>query len=427
VALGTPAGIRKGLCYFDPCVISKYEAVSYVASVRVTDLGTLSGDASSVARDVNDAGQIVGESVDGKGTPRAVYWPQPSLIHALPIGISSSSARGINSSGAVTGWFTTFSGNQDGFLWNSGGVTDLTWSNPNNVPYWISAERLNDAGTVVGTILTAQPSAVDTVAYWPWGTTVAQVPQIQSGQSSGRAFDINTAGTIAGGIAPWTNVYAESAFVWQPGTGTTKSCAPSPAYDCFATGISDGGQMVGTIIYGTPGGSSWEEAFFMDVSGMHPLGSLWPNQPTAGSFGTDIDEQNLAVGSSWDSTSAGIARRAFLWGADFGMYDLGSIPAKSFLSSSANGTNPHLLADSILVVGFGTTDAGSQHAALWSVTLGLRPVIVIWPGVWGRPFTPIIYENPLYSRIPATTATSRSRSPARETSTRRRSIFRACG
>ena len=368
--------------------------------MRVTNLGTLSGDVSSVARDVNDAGQIVGESNSSSGGSRAVYWPPAGQIQSLNVGIFGSGARGINASGVITGWFNTFFGNQDGFTLNNGSFTDLTWTNGNNVQYWISAERINDAGTVVGTILTAQPSAVDTVAYWPAGTSIAITPQIQPALSSARAFDINNSGAIAGGVEYWGQTGSESAFVWQPGAGTTKACAPSPAFECWATGISDSGLTAGTTVYGSPKGSQWEEAFFQDQNGVQALGSLWPNQPTAGSLAFDIDELRLVVGSSWDSTSVGIAQRAFLWGSDFGMYDLGSIPTKSFLPSTALGTNPHLLGDSILVVGYGVTDAGHQNAALWSVTLGLEPVVTVWPGVWGRPFTPIIYENPAYLSDP---------------------------
>jgi len=84
------------------------------------------------------------------------------------------------------------------------------------------------------------------------------------------------------------------------------------------------------------------------------------------------------------------------------MYALPGLPGAVMDGSEARGMNPNLLGDSILIVGSSppAKSTSTVHAALWSVTLGLKPVFSIWPGVWGRPFTPIIYENPAYLSDP---------------------------
>src|SRR5579871_1982985 len=77
VTVDRSPGIHKQFCYFDPCLISTYTAASYVAGVRITDLGVLPGDVNSYANDVNDAGQITGASEDVNFTSRAVLWFPP--------------------------------------------------------------------------------------------------------------------------------------------------------------------------------------------------------------------------------------------------------------------------------------------------------------------------------------------------------------
>jgi probable HAF family extracellular repeat protein len=192
---GTPGesqGIRKGTC-FDPCII--VTAVEYAATITATDLGTLPGDVASVARDVNDAGQIVGESIDANNTPRAVIWNTPAPIKALTtLGGTRSSARGINTTGVVTGWSTTPSGQQDGFVWNAGAVLDLKPVNAPKVPYFVSAERLIDVGTAVGYVFWPLGAINSSMAYWPAGSTIATMPYLAPGKVGAVGLDINGAG-----------------------------------------------------------------------------------------------------------------------------------------------------------------------------------------------------------------------------------------
>ena len=73
------------------------------------DLGTLAGDVASGAVSVNDAGEIVGISIDPAGNPRAVYWR-----YGRPVDLNTQVAAGsnlyllwagdINNRGEITGW-----------------------------------------------------------------------------------------------------------------------------------------------------------------------------------------------------------------------------------------------------------------------------------------------------------------------------------
>jgi len=396
--VGRSPGIRKQFCYFDPCLISTYEAVSYVAGVRVTDLGVLSGDVNSYAYDVNDAGQIVGASTSASFNPRAVLWSPPSQTlpqQLVTLGGGYSVATGINAKGMVTGWSANPAGQQDGFVWYFGLQQDLTFSNPQHASwYQVYGWRINDSGTVAGWVST--PAGAQ-MAYWPAGSTVPQIPTLEPGTHFSQVGDINNSGTIVGNIE--NSSFVDSLFSWQNGQPSATESCPPQANSCWGEGVSDSGQIAGTAAYNM---NQYEHAFVQDRAGTHDLGELWPGQPTQSSVAQDIDNQDLAVGWSSDSTSLGTGSVAFLWGADFGMYALPGLPGAAINRSQALGMNPSLLGDSILIVGSAppAKSTTTVHATLWSVTLGLKPVITIWPGVWGRPFTPIIYENPAYLSDP---------------------------
>ena len=85
------------------------------------DLGTLDGDYASLALGINDAGQVVGASIDANFNLRAVLWENGlitdlnKLIAANP-GLSLQEAISINSDGEITGVAQTSSGEIHAFL-----------------------------------------------------------------------------------------------------------------------------------------------------------------------------------------------------------------------------------------------------------------------------------------------------------------------
>src|SRR5262245_56487147 len=113
------------------------------------DLGVLNGSFYSEATDVNNAGQVVGES-DG----HAFLWDAANGMTDLgtPSGFTRSSAAGINVAGQVTGtasYYDPLSGSHSSaFLWDAAnGMTALD-AGPTYPDSQVAA--LNDAGQLVG-------------------------------------------------------------------------------------------------------------------------------------------------------------------------------------------------------------------------------------------------------------------------------------
>src|SRR5438128_10677206 len=85
---------------------------SCAVTYTVSDLGTLGGS-QSLAWDINDSGQIVGESTTADGETHAFLYTGGTMtdLAALPFGdpgvrSRTSSARAINASGQLVGWAT---------------------------------------------------------------------------------------------------------------------------------------------------------------------------------------------------------------------------------------------------------------------------------------------------------------------------------
>lgn len=102
------------------------------------DLGALNGGLFSWAGDIDNSGQVVGQS-----NGHAVLWVN-GLIQDLGTldGTSWSAAYGINERGQVVG-----QSSDHAFVWQDGVMQDL-----GTLPGWISshAEAVNDDGTIVG-------------------------------------------------------------------------------------------------------------------------------------------------------------------------------------------------------------------------------------------------------------------------------------
>jgi len=115
-------------------------------------LPALAGRPSSLARDINDAGVVVGSaSAGGTDLGHAVLWSGGSARDLGTLGTGSySEAWGVNNLGEVVGWSYTSGGNGltgvHAFLYSGAGrLVDLTPTSDTG-----SAADINDAGQVTG-------------------------------------------------------------------------------------------------------------------------------------------------------------------------------------------------------------------------------------------------------------------------------------
>ncbi len=119
-----------------------------------TDLGNLGGTMGNFALDINNQGQVIGNSdLPGDTTFHGFLWqnggPMTDL-GTLP-GDVSSFADGINSKGQVVGFSMDATGNIRAFLWQNGVMTDLNTLIPAGSPlFLLAALNINSRGEIAG-------------------------------------------------------------------------------------------------------------------------------------------------------------------------------------------------------------------------------------------------------------------------------------
>jgi len=145
---------------------------------RVKQIPTLGGESWHTPMDINEAGDVVGFSnpagdAGGIFIARAFLWTGGRKSRDLGVlrGDLTSQARGINSQRQVVGVSTGPTGNR-AFLWEDGVMKDLnTLVRPGFADHLVSAQHINDAGVITGTLLQQSTGATLTFVAIPTAAT----------------------------------------------------------------------------------------------------------------------------------------------------------------------------------------------------------------------------------------------------------------
>jgi probable HAF family extracellular repeat protein len=142
----------------------------------MADLGTLGG-AYSIARGINNAGQVIGQSLTAGGFYDAFLYSSGSMADLGTLGGAGSNAYGINNFGQVVGAsLTAGAGGQDhAFLYSAGSISDLNnLIDPSSGWNLNVATAINDSGQIVG--FGSHNGQTEAFLLTPTPTTPAAVP-----------------------------------------------------------------------------------------------------------------------------------------------------------------------------------------------------------------------------------------------------------
>jgi probable HAF family extracellular repeat protein len=208
----------------------------------MADLGTLGGVGDfSVAKAINDAGTIIGDSITAAGAPHAFIYSDGVMTDMGTLGGTMAYAHGINSSGTIVG-DSTLPGDVllDAFVYSNGTMTDL--NAPGETAKYGAARAINDSGTIVGSSTVIISGYAHAFSYSNGKFTDLGT----LGGTMASAVAINSSGTIVGSSSLPGESQTDS-FVYSSGQMSDLNnllVSPSVALS-DVEGIGDLGQIAG--------------------------------------------------------------------------------------------------------------------------------------------------------------------------------------
>ncbi|MEH2449494.1 MAG: DUF3466 family protein [Nostoc sp.] len=305
----------------------------------ITDLGALTGEASTFAEDINDSGEVIINSFTD-----SFFYSNGLIKKISPLpGDNQLAVTGINNLGQVIG--DSLGRNKFNlsypFLYSNGITQPLPLQNA--IPYAINdrTQIVGDRGQIVGV-----------ESGGPFLYSDGIVTSI--GNPNNVVYGLNNLGQVIGILS------SNTAFLYENGQTTNLGTLPGDVYS-MANDINDLGQVVGSS--GLTGVSGGHAFLYSSSTGLKNLGRLRPTDLF--SVATGINNLGQVVGYSGTDpnyyAAGGIGMRAFLY-SDNTLYDLndliapGSDPGFTLTVASAINNNGQ-------IVGGGAVN-GEAHAFL---------------------------------------------------------------
>jgi len=277
------------------------------------------GDA--FAEDINDNGEVVGQSMLVGFGLRPTYWDAdgtPTTLGLISGGVTGS-AYAINNNGEIVGYTEFGDTSGKATLWSDlTTIVDIhdTIGSINTSVAW----DISDSGTIVGQANIA-PGIFARGFVWDQAN-----PAVQAGSDrypGGANYGINNVGVVVGSAFFFGD--PDDAMIAIPdGRGGYDYPFINPMGRFFsqARAINETGMVVGHSGYGSTT-NTWNACIFTgdDRDPVQTLGTL-PGLDT--SEGLDVNDSGLIVGYAWDGTGSGIDPRAWAW-VDGTMYDLNEL------------------------------------------------------------------------------------------------------
>ena len=292
------------------------------ASYVVQDLGALPGDASSIAWGINANGDVVGWSASSNFTRAFLYTNAGGMV-ALP-GLPDrphSVARDINDAGVIVGVANVDNSDPGhAVLWSGGSVQDLGTLGGG---FFSEARGVNRLGQVVGWADTNDGSSMAHTHGFLYSPATGMV-DITPDNDTGYALDINDAGQVTGYR---TALGGYHAYRWQSGLFTDLGVLPGFAHS-FGQAINASGQVAGN----SSSASGNSEHLFRSLAGggLQDLGGEGQHNS-----GLGINASGVVVGTK------GNFQRALLFTDAKGLQDLNTLidPSLGWVLMSATDIN----------------------------------------------------------------------------------------
>ena len=306
----------------------------------VVDLGAFPGAEAGYAIDINEFGEVTGNS---GGTPY-IWTPAGGMVPlSMPPAATYAFPDAINNHRTVVG-----DSSEGPVRWLNGGAGEIL---QHNNPWDPRGRGINNLNQAVGKDTFA--------ALWQPDGTLVQLGKLHASDSFATAYDINDLSEVVG-VSGWQQSYA---FIWRNGVMSDLGGIPNHA-GAQAHSINEHGDVVGWNVLPVNGNPFRAVLYHRNGGPVVNLGVLDPklhNQSTA----SDINNAMQIVGRSYTPS---FFEAFFIWDPENGMRDLRPLLYPSPLWIR----DPEAINDAGQIVGTGIFDYQSRPYLLNPVLKPLK-------------------------------------------------------